>query len=647
MSLQIRSVLVYGEGGRRREVAFRLGALNVLTGGPRTGKSSLLDVVDYCLGRDECTIAEGAIRRPATWFAVLLDNNCEGVLIARRNPRPGHRASDEFYCERGLAAAPPTDQGLAKNTTGDAVKALLGRLLGISENEHLPPAGQTRPPMEANARHALLFCLQAQDEIASRRLLFHRQGEPFMPQTIKDSLPYFLGAVDEDRFRKQRMLDDARRRLRRAERRTAEARALDEQGPSLALSLLAEAATAGLAAPSPDTTTRDDALRRLRDALGRADDAPGPVAGEAELALRDLEEERARLRAALASVREDIRDTASLLAGAAGFEREAREQRARLSAIGLVDDEAPGSHARCPVCESELRESPPGVTEVREHLRAVSDKLALVHRDGPRVQERLALLHARRADLEDQLRQNQRIIAARVAESERLRSHRDGSLEAARVAGRISLYLESVGDGTGPREPVDDVSAIKVEVEELERALDSELVEERVATAVNLVGRFMSEYAGRLAIEHGDAPLRLDSKHLTVVADTIEGPIALSRMGSGENWVGYHIIAHLALHKLFRIRRRPVPAFLLLDQPSQAHYPPERDEQGDISILGSEDQQAVRRIFNLLRDYAAELAPGMQVIVVDHVDIKEPWFQDAVVERWRAGRKFIPDDWLR
>jgi hypothetical protein len=63
----------------------------------------------------------------------------------------------------------------------------------------------------------------------------------------------------------------------------------------------------------------------------------------------------------------------------------------------------------------------------------------------------------------------------------------------------------------------------------------------------------------------------MDLKHLTVVADTDDGPLSLSQMGSGENWVGYHVAVHLSLHSLFRRRHRPVSRFLMLDQPSQAH----------------------------------------------------------------------------
>jgi hypothetical protein len=117
-------------------------------------------------------------------------------------------------------------------------------------------------------------------------------------------------------------------------------------------------------------------------------------------------------------------------------------------------------------------------------------------------------------------------------------------------------------------------------------------------------------------------------------------------MGSGENWVGYHVIAHLALHKWFRQKNRPVPGFIIFDQPSQAHYPPERDAEGSLDGLRDEDQQAVLKLFQLLADAARELAPHLQIIVLDHADLKRPWFDEAVVERWRDGRKLIPESWI-
>jgi len=72
-------------------------------------------------------------------------------------------------------------------------------------------------------------------------------------------------------------------------------------------------------------------------------------------------------------------------------------------------------------------------------------------------------------------------------------------------------------------------------------------------------------------------------------------------------------------------RHRPVPAFLMLDQPSQAYYPPDRDV-GDADVH-DEDQIAVTRLYRLLQDYCATTESPMQIIVVDHVELLQDWFR--------------------
>jgi Protein of unknown function (DUF3732) len=110
-------------------------------------------------------------------------------------------------------------------------------------------------------------------------------------------------------------------------------------------------------------------------------------------------------------------------------------------------------------------------------------------------------------------------------------------------------------------------------------------------------------YASRLQLEHGENSLRLDQKNLTVVADTVYGPLSLPQIGSGENWVGYRVAAHLALHKLFRTLDRPVPAFLMLDQPSQAR----RSFTGVVPCF---DGSTLARRHQARADDVAPLMPG-------------------------------------
>lgn len=643
MTLQLRAIAIYSHTGERRDVEFVLGRLNIVTGASKTGKSALLDIVDYCWGRGECTIPEGEIRRGVSWFAILLDRDGEGILVARRNPGPAGKASEDIFFERSVAGFPASPEAFAKNVTADGLRTQLSIVLGISENKHVPEPGATRVPLEASASQAIFFCLQAQDEIANRRLLFHRQGEQFIPSHIKDTLPYFVGAMGEDHYLQRMRYDEARARLRKLERDFAEARSLANEASGTAQALVRDAKRVGLLPPEAFAESPAD----LRALLATAA-APRELAyarnDDPAADLTDLENRRRRLRGDMQEVRDEIADLQRLEREASEFQVEAREQEARLASIGLLADDS-GDAETCPLCDSHLSTAIPSVTDVRRSLTALEHQLQSVRRDNPRLQARQADLEARRNVLDEQMRTVQTDILARISENERLRIEQDQFTEQARMAGRIGYYLENARTVSSDEGIRLAIARARAEVSELEQLLDQEALEERLMTALNLVGRDLTKYARTLDLEHGENALRLDRKNLTVVADTLDGPLALPQIGSGENWVGYHIAAHLALHGLFRARKRPVPAFLMLDQPSQVHYPPERDV-GEIDGKSDEDQAAVARLYRLLFDYCEEHFPGMQIIVMDHVELLEDWFRDSTVQRWRDNIKLVPVSWL-
>ena len=62
-----------------------------------------------------------------------------------------------------------------------------------------------------------MLCLQSQNEIASSTALFHRQGERGIPDALRDTIPYFLGAVPRDQALKRAQLREARHAMQRAQ----------------------------------------------------------------------------------------------------------------------------------------------------------------------------------------------------------------------------------------------------------------------------------------------------------------------------------------------------------------------------------------------------------------------------------------------
>lgn len=124
----------------------------------------------------------------------------------------------------------------------------------------------------------------------------------------------------------------------------------------------------------------------------------------------------------------------------------------------------------------------------------------------------------------------------------------------------------------------------------------------------------------------------------------------LWEIGSGANWLAYHIVVTLALQRFFlECPHHPVPAFLIYDQPSQVYFPRTKlDEEDDDDFhLKDEDVDAVRKVFRLLAKATQKYPGRLQVIILDHAD-SEVWggIENLVCkEHWRGTEKLVPIDW--
>lgn len=645
MTLKILEIVIYSHDGRRRILSLNGDGVSIITGASKTGKSALIDIVDYCFGSGECRVPEGPIRHAVAWFGLRLKLASGEAFVARKCPTARFRSSEDCFVQIGSTVEAPDASELRQTTNTRGLSAQLSGWTGISENLHEPPAGQTRLPLSANVRHALAFCFQPQDEIIRRHQLFHGADDNFFAQALKDTLPYFLGAVDDEYVRKQEELRRLREQLRSIERQLAELNSIRGDGVGKASALLAQARDAGLSSVIADGW--HETIAALRQAsmvtLGQASE----ISENGEY--RRLSDTRSSLLQVQRRLQDEMDAVNIFERDASGYSREASEQHSRLVSIGVFGDAVPGNS--CPLCAHSFQDidQQPEIAELRGALQTVASRLETVVQNRPRIERAANEVAIRLDQTRADLTANRQQLEAVRAANEPLRLAHDEVTRRALVQGRISLYLESVPDLPDTSVLQQRADDIRAAYAALEGELSDEVVAERMTSIGSILSRDMSAGAQGLMLEHSASPLRLDAKRLTLIADTETGPVPMSRMGSGENWVGYHLIAHLSLHSWFSHRARPVPRFLFLDQPSQVYFPPEREVAAEMSVndLSEDDRSAVKRMFQYVFSAVQSASPSFQVIVTEHADINEEWYQSAVVERWRGGLKLVPEDWPR
>jgi len=334
----------------------------------------------------------------------------------------------------------------------------------------------------------------------------------------------------------------------------------------------------------------------------------------------------------------------SLFEDEGGYSKETGEQVSRLSSLGIF---AVADSGCCPLCDQPNSDRIPTTQQLQSELGRASSQLENVKKHTPRLEELIIAQEAKLSDTRRLLKEQRTVMEALRSSDDRLAELRDMASRQAFVLGRISLFRETLPQTEDNSELRQEIEQLQGEMSRLEGELSDEKLQERLDSILSILGKKLTIWAERLEHEHSGNSFRLDSRRLQLVADaeTEVRPIPMDRMGSGANALCCHIIAHLALHMWFLRKGRPVPRFLFLDQPSQVYFPAEQDIDGSLAVLDDEDRVAVIRIFELIRDVVAELTPGLQIIITEHADITEDWYQATVVERWRNGTALIPAEW--
>jgi hypothetical protein len=644
--VQLVALGVYSRSGERRDVVFKQGALNILTGKSKTGKSAILDIAEYCLGRDTVTIPTGVISNTASWYYVLVQFTNDRVLICRPNPESAS-TSRAMVKTGGFDLVAPSYDELEVNADTDVVRDTLSERLGVETFTVEPESGSLRASFDVSVRQALFYCFQSQGEIASRDLLFHRQAERDIFTTIRDTLPYFLGAATPEQAALRRQLAAARRTLQRTLNTIAAAEADLAQQDSRITHLI-ESAVALDVLPSDAAIGAGKGVRSLLEGvLAYQEPTDAADADEVSIRRQALADEERTLRSRLREIDDRVEMLQRLQGEQTDAKQETEYQVERLRALDVLipaSDLNSGDVTVCPLCDQGLPHPDETIDELRASLAKLEQRLASATGVSTRRDTTIQRLRDSRLPLVEGLHETIVELDAIAQQETAIASGRDRRERVAFLQGRVSQELERgvdiVGDLTELRTAE---RRYRGQVARLEELSDRDNPDALMRDALDSISELMTDYARSLQLEGSEHFVRLDPVQLTVVVQSPGGRVPLGRMGSAENWVGYHLVAHLALHHWFSTQDRPVPRFVMLDQPTQAFFPEEIVDAADDE---NADWEAVRRQFALMRDVVGALDGDLQVIVSDHANLADDWFQDAVIDNWRNGVALIPADWL-
>lgn len=645
--MKILSIILYSHNGSKRVLPFNPEGLNIITGRSSTGKSALSDIVEYCMGRSTFNIPEGVIRDKVSWYGVIYQFTGEQVLIAKPAPSSGHSSCSIVMVRRGAALVAPEFSELKVNSDDDTVVSLLSNLLGIPENVTDVSMDHSRSSFSANIKHTYFYLFQKIGIISNKEQLFYRQNEQYMPQAIKDTLPILLGVAPNDRLEIESKLREARRELKLLEKVISEAMQSRRQLNTNGVGLLSEARQLGILKQDSIPTTTEEILDLLKEALQWK---PTTIPDEDSGRISALENELSALRTERRSLKHRL-DAAKLFTEKEdGFSREAGEQKDRLSSINALPRNAQTGEWQWPFAEENLGMDSPIAEALLAELHSLNTEMEKVTGERPQLQFYITELDELIIEVNRLLRDKEQELASAIAANEAIAQLGNTNNAASKVVGRISYFLETYNPEADVAETEKRKRVLQRRIEDLEKQSGADDSKERLASILNIISSNIGGYAKELRAEFSEYNFRLDLGNLTVVVDRPDRPIPMHRTGGGANHLAYHLGALLSLHQFAAANGRPVPQFLFLDQPTQVYFPSEAAyKEADGSIEKTEadsDVQRVHKLFSMLYRFVTELCPGFQIIVTEHANLRDDWFQQALVEKpWTKPPALIPEDW--
>jgi polyhydroxyalkanoate synthesis regulator phasin len=219
-----------------------------------------------------------------------------------------------------------------------------------------------------------------------------------------------------------------------------------------------------------------------------------------------------------------------------------------------------------------------------------------------------------------------------------------------RFIGRLEQALRTY-DRTDPSSDLrEEISDLRNQIEALQRIISEAEIRRKLQNALDRIQAIASRCIPKLDAEWPEAPIRLIVEELTVKVLRGNRDDYLWEIGSGANWLAYHVATTIALQHFFLGEpHHPVPAMLVFDQPSQVYFPKRaaHPDETEESQLRNEDVLAVRKVFSLLGEEVQSAKGRLQVIVLDHAG-EDVWgnLPDVqLIEEWR-GRALVPFEWL-
>jgi hypothetical protein len=642
MKSYIKSIIIFNENGEKRIVPLKQG-VNIITGESKTGKSALVEIIDYCLCSTRCTIPKGKITEFAYLYALVMHIDGSSYIVARYT-------GDNMYKMHFIKESYDFDTNTLelvyfKDRTPIPYKDVQYEIecaLGLFVSNVSTDSEEKEK--KASLRNMVSYLFQHQNLMASKFALFYRFSDYYKRKEVIDQFPVFAGMIGQEYYSDLIQLSTLKSKLKQKEKKQKANEKCAEYIREN-LQVLLQNYYALLDRDFDNNMTLQNMLKTAKN-LPDFDDSQ--LFGEAKITERysKLNAELEELRNQERDILLQIKNTGNASLTGNSFSEMLKELKEQTSVSEIETDKY-----ICPICGHDCQEVAERDAALIEATEWLDQELKLTEKYTADFSEDVRKLKEEHSKLEERIREvwsQIKVVEQKFISSQNLVSKRE---KVHYAKAKIAVCAEM--NSSGVFDMVDeDIKEIKNQIMVLEEKIKGFDVGTKMNKAQSFLSDNMNKLAKTLDFEDEYQPINLnfgltDGSFDLYQHQNNREKVFLYEMGSGANWVSCHIALFLSfLHYFAKQENSPMPLFMFFDQPSQVYFP-----QGNIddSEITQSDIAAVNKmyktIFDEIKDIEKDTGILPQIIIVDHVDgdnleVKKE-FAGYVRCNWRNEEKLI------
>lgn len=559
--------------------------INVITGDSSTGKSSLLNIIDYLFLSDNPTIVENVINENVEFYGMKIFIDGNSYVLIRKAPKMGI-GSQDVYFENNNDYPEPYKK---THTIGELI-ALFNRIFEIPER--MQKIGRTNATL--TFRHCLPFNYITEDIISSANVYFDIPF--FISRSYAEFIDFALEYVNGIKFNNEKEIEkeieNANKELTQYQQKHLKDQDKIRKYKEELENIFNDAISLNLI-PTDNLFLREDAGEMLKYV-------------QRSISAYDK----------LIQNEEDTNKLGNLRKKRDNISRMVSTYRSLLMEIDRQKSQG-----------SKIEDSLLPISYIRKHIDEVISS-----------PDTLELLD----ELENQLKQIKQAKQNPPAlPSDYIRRYEELKQELKECNSeltRLSVLRETIGDPVwlnkalrikyrlkDLKKPAIDTYQFAVEQEKVSKIESLEMQLRQIRLSPHDIKDVLRTYINQFF--HSKNGMVDSYPNASMVYDDVERRIWLKKegdeypirnIGSKSNYMFLHLCFFLGLHKsILKNHSQQVGSFLFIDQPSIPYY-------ADKGTLDNDDKKQLRKAFCLINDFMKEIIVDekghFQIILIEHAD---------------------------